>query len=558
MESIGKEKNKVQYWIEDILEASWSKRERKGIMDGGVVAGGMKELEKSGPYHSLPSLSLSLLPSFSLPFHSVTDFIFNWKVIPPGPWQLPILGYLPWIDAEKPHVSLTELARTYGPVCGLRMGSVYTVLLSDPRLIKQIFTKDACTGRAPLYLTHGIMQGYGLVCAEGDRWRDQRKFVGTCLRNFGMVKHEGSKRERMEKRILNAADECVSKLEQRSIDGPINPMDTLHHCMGNFINSIVFGKTYEEDEPVWKWLRHLQEEGVKHIGVAGPLNFLPLLRFLPRYGEMIRSIVDGKERTHRIYRGILDEYRNRINMATASENEKDSFLAAFDEQMREEGNAAEGGYFTESQLYHLLADLFGAGTDTTLTTLRWFLLFMAVYPEEQKKLQLEMDECLSTKEEPTLKDREFMPRLEAAIAEVQRLRSVTPLGIPHGTLEETEICGYDVPKGAMIVPMQWAVHTDPIYWQDPLEFRPDRFLTDDGHFFKPESFLPFQTGKRVCVGEELARMILFLFAGRILRTLDVSVPQDETIDLEGDSGITLVPKPHRLMFVARCRSTRDR
>ena len=46
----------------------------------------------------------------------------------------------------------------------------------------------------------------------------------------------------------------------------------------------------------------------------------------------------------------------------------------------------------------------------------------------------------------------------------------------------------------MIVPMQWAVHTDSAYWQDPLEFRPDRFLTDDGSFFKPESFLPFQSG----------------------------------------------------------------
>lgn len=141
--------------------------------------------------------------------------------------------------------------------------------------------------------------------------------------------------------------------------------------------------------------------------------------------------------------------------------------------------------------------------------------------------------------------------------------------------------------------MQWAVHTDPAYWKEPLEFRPDRFLTEDGTFFKPESFLPFQTGnfiffslfprifspwllyflyqssfrfiplrylisyivlfkgKRVCVGEELARMILFLFAGRILRSFVISVPPDETVDLEGECGITLVPKPHRLTFAAR-------
>ncbi|XP_031847622.1 cytochrome P450 enzyme phantom [Nomia melanderi] len=471
--------------------------------------------------------------------------------LPPGPWQLPIVGYLPWIDAKKPHVSLTELVRRYGPVCGVRMGSVYTVLLSDPRLIKQTFAQDACTGRAPLYLTHGIMQGYGLVCAEGDRWRDQRKFVSSCLRNFGMVKHDGLKRDKMEGRILNAVDECVLKLEERSMNGPFDPMDTLHHCMGNLVNSIVFGKTYEENDQVWKWLRHLQEEGVKHIGVAGPLNFLPLLRFLPRYGETIRSIMDGKERTHRIYRGILEEYRSRSVTTTPSETE--NFLTAFEEQMRRE-NTTETSYYTEPQLYHLLADLFGAGTDTTLTTLRWFILFMAVYPEEQKKLQLEIDRsCSNEREGLHLADRASMPRLEAALAEVQRLRSVTPLGIPHGTLEDTRIGEYDVPRGAMIVPMQWAIHTDPIYWRDPLEYRPDRFLAEDGSFFKPESFLPFQSGKRVCVGEELARMILFLFAGRILRSFDISVPLDETVDLEGDSGITLVPKPHRLMFVRRRR-----
>lgn len=151
--------------------------------------------------------------------------------LPPGPWQLPLLGYLPWIDAEKPHETLTKLSRVHGPVCGFRMGSVYTVLLSDPQLIRQSFAKDSITNRAPLYLTHGIMKGYGkvsfapillsilyrlhrfapgIICAEGEQWKDQRKFISNCLRNFGMVKHEGAKRDKMEKRISDAVNECVS------------------------------------------------------------------------------------------------------------------------------------------------------------------------------------------------------------------------------------------------------------------------------------------------------------------------------------------------------------
>lgn len=61
--------------------------------------------------------------------------------------------------------------------------------------------------------------------------------------------------------------------------------------------------------------------------------------------------------------------------------------------------------------------------------------------------------------------------------------------------QETEIAGYDIPKGTMVVPLQWAVHTNPDYWEDPLAFKPDRFLDVDGKLAKPEAFIPYQTGE---------------------------------------------------------------
>ncbi|KAI4500834.1 hypothetical protein M0802_004045 [Mischocyttarus mexicanus] len=434
--------------------------------------------------------------------------------LPPGPIGLPIVGYLPWINPKAPHETLTELTRKYGPICGLKMGSVYTVLLSDPRVIRQVLAK-------------------GLICAEGDLWKDQRKFIAGCLKNLGMVKF-GLKRDNMERRILAVVDECISKLKDRSkVDG-FDPNETLHHCVGNLMNDLVFGKTYDEDDPVWNWLRNLQEEGVKHIGVAGPLNFLPFLRFFPKYGNTMFTLIDGKEQTHKIYQKIIEEHKsNPVN--------NDSILSAFNDEMTNRMKSNDLGYFTEQQYYHLLADMFGAGTDTTLTTLRWFLLYVAAYPQEQ---------VLSNKE-PTLEDRIVLTRLEATIAEVQRLRSVVPVGIPHGTIEDTQIGEYDIPKGTMIVPLQWSIHTNPSYWKDPLDFKPDRFIAEDGSLAKPEAFLPFQTGKRICVGDELAKMILFLFSARILHRFVISIPPNINVDLEGECGITLIPKPHCLVFTLR-------
>ncbi|XP_047098975.1 translation initiation factor IF-2 isoform X4 [Schistocerca piceifrons] len=81
------------------------------------------------------------------------------QMSPPGPRGLPLLGNLLLLDAAAPHESLSALARRYGPIFSLRLGSVPTVVLADARLVRDAFAKDACTGRAPLYLTHGIMKG---------------------------------------------------------------------------------------------------------------------------------------------------------------------------------------------------------------------------------------------------------------------------------------------------------------------------------------------------------------------------------------------------------------
>lgn len=93
-------------------------------------------------------------------FYYSRQFFLNSKRAP-GPICLPILGYLPFLNPKYPHLTLTKLAKKYGGIYGLYLGSVYTIVLSDSKLVREAFKREEFSGRAPLYVTHGIMGGYG-------------------------------------------------------------------------------------------------------------------------------------------------------------------------------------------------------------------------------------------------------------------------------------------------------------------------------------------------------------------------------------------------------------
>lgn len=329
----------------------------------------------------------------------------------------------------------------------------------------------------------------GIICAEGSQWRDQRKLSIEWLRKLGMIKF-GSARDSMEDRIVQGINEYVRDIkEEINQSFSTNPYHILHNALGNVMNDFVFGQKYDKTDETWKYLQHLQEEGVKHIGVSGVVNFLPFLRHLPSNAKTIKFLLDGKQKTHKIYDDLVKKCQSTFSTY------KESILKYFlnERALRQQTNHDLYKYCSDEQLRHLLADLFGAGVDTTLTTIRWFILFTARDQDIQNKLRNELKHELNGNK-PTLDDYDKLPLMRATIAETQRIRSVVPLGIPHGTTKDTKIGDYKIPQGTMVIPLLWAIHMNDKDWKEPEKFYPHRFISEDGKFVATANLIPFQTG----------------------------------------------------------------
>uniref|UniRef100_A0A671DSJ2 Cytochrome P450 family 2 subfamily J member 2 n=1 Tax=Rhinolophus ferrumequinum TaxID=59479 RepID=A0A671DSJ2_RHIFE len=102
--------------------------------------------------------------------------------------------------------------------------------------------------------------------------------------------------------------------------------------------------------------------------------------------------------------------------------------------------------FNDENLIVSTLDLFFAGTETTSTTLRWGLLFMALYPEIQEKVQAEIDTVIGRSQPPSMAARESMPYTNAVIHEVQRMGNIIPLNVPREVTVDTTLAGYHLPK----------------------------------------------------------------------------------------------------------------
>ncbi|NXX42529.1 CP2K6 protein, partial [Tricholaema leucomelas] len=458
---------------------------------------------------------------------------------PPGPRPLPVIGNLHIMNLRRPHLTMLELSKTYGPVFSIQMGLRKIVVLSGYDTVKEALVNqaDAFAGRPKLPIVQDSGKGKGIIFSDGENWKVMRRFTLTTLRDFGMGKKV------IEDRIVEEYGYLGNVIEAQK-GQPLDMTLMMNGATANVIVSILLGKRYDYGDPTFKRLLVLVNQNVRIFGSVSIsiYNMFPLLGFLMKdYKTFMQNVKETKD----FIKATFIEH-----LKTLDRNDQRSFIDAFLVRQQEE-NGKANGYFHNENLTEVVRNLFVAGMETTSTTLRWGLLLMAKYPEIQKKVQEEIEEVIGSNP-PRIEHRTQMPYTDAVVHEIQRFANILPMNLPHETTADVTLKGYFIPKGTYIIPLLASVLRDRSQWEKPDLFYPEHFLDSNGKFVKKDAFMPFSAGRRICAGETLAKMELFLFFTSLLQRFTFRPSPGVSIadlDISPSTGITIPPLTHAVCAV---------
>uniref|UniRef100_A0A3B4A9N8 Cytochrome P450, family 2, subfamily N, polypeptide 13 n=1 Tax=Periophthalmus magnuspinnatus TaxID=409849 RepID=A0A3B4A9N8_9GOBI len=463
----------------------------------------------------LDSLDFNSIALFLVLFILIADYVKNRNPpnYPPGPRALPLLGNFLDFDPKFPHLSFSKLAEIYGNVFSFRFGSAQLVFVCGYKMVKEALVNqaDIFVDRpfSPIADRFYSSTGGGLFMSSGEKWKKQRRFALSTLRSFGLGKST------MEQCIREEIEYLQEEIQSHKGE-QFRPAGLFNNAVSNITCQLVMGKRFNySDHRFQTMLRYMAEafhlEGTMWAQLY--VSFTWLMKRLPGpHNRMFEDVV-------KIHEFISEEVENHKKDLDPS-NPRD-YIDSFIIEMK---NQKASRFFTN--LAYCAMDLFLAGTETTATTLQWSLIYLIKHPEVQEKVQEEIDRVIEQNRLPTMADRANLPYTDAVVHEIQRIGNIVPLNGMRMASKDTTLGGYFIPKGTGIMPMLHSAY---------------------GLITMVVDF----PGKRVCLGEGLAKMELFLFIVGLLQKFLFYVLDGEELRTDGVTGATRVPHPFKVCAKVR-------
>ncbi|KAL0326516.1 UNVERIFIED_CONTAM: Flavonoid 3'-monooxygenase [Sesamum angustifolium] len=458
---------------------------------------------------------------------------------PPGPWGLPIVGFLPFLRPDM-HIQFTELARQYGPIYKLWLGSKLCTVISSPSLIKEIvrdhdtiFANRDSTVAGRICSYNGNDIGF---CPCNSAWRTRRKlFVHDMLSNSSLDATFNLRKDEVRKAIRNI---------YTKINTPVQICELAFGISLNAIMSMVWGNTIEGEkkDKIGAAFSSLVARSFDLLGKPNVSDYFPILARFDIQG-VEKEMSNIMQRVDEIIEVIINE-RTKISSGEVGgggnkNGGRMDFLQMLMELSEKQNVNTEIG---RTQIKAIITDIVIGGTDTSSTTIEWVMAEFIRNPKVMEKAHKELNEVVGLN---NVVEEFHIPKLvylDAVIKETLRIHPIGPFLTPRTPSQSCTVGGYFIPKNSAVFINVWSIQRDPLAWDNPSEFMPERFLGNSGKWdFSGNNFnyIPFGSGRRVCAGLPLAERMLRYVLASLLHSFDWQLPQGEIVDIEDRFGVVL-------------------
>ncbi|KAI5387942.1 hypothetical protein KIW84_073870 [Lathyrus oleraceus] len=468
----------------------------------------------------------------------------NNKKLPPSPPSLPLIGHLHLIK-QPLHRSLHNLTNTYGHIFFLQFGTRNVLVVSSPSAVEECLSNNDITFANRSVTLAGKYLNYNNTTlgfsSYGELWRKLRRlttmelFSNNRLAMFTKVREDEVKF--LIKQIFEGCKgEIMSKVDLKT--------KTLELSFNTMLRVISGKRYYGEDDDAaleGKEFQILMNEYIELLGSGNLNDFFAILEWIDFQGKK-KKMVKLMKKMDSFLQKLVDEKRRNWSNDQRNMTLIDVML---DLQQK------EPEFYTEEIVKGVVLVMLVAGSETSATAMEWAFSLLLSHPEIMKKVREEINTIIHQNQLMNESDASKLKYLQNVIMETLRLYPVAPLLIPHESSNNCNVCGFDIPKGTMLLVNLWTLHRDPNLWVDPTRFVPERFKERelDSEIY---TMIPFGVGRRACPGSVLAKRFMANAIASLIQCFEWERIGNEEIDMAEGIGLTM-PKVEPLVALCKPR-----